>query len=267
MTSSHQPNLNWITQCTVKVKWSRYRPGVAQRVGRGIALLFHDGGTGRGWVVSSTPRPHFTPGKDPVSILQEAGWAPAPVWMCGKPRPTGIRSRTVQPVAQSLYRLSYPAHGQHNVLHVNKGKEHNSQKQYFIKFLEYNSNKYTGYMFRLISSHLQPPLCVNPDIQTFTALWDPKSLQNIKYGLYIKIKTSLLMPYRFLCIMNTFYSVIVGDHLEGPEGNSMWVEICSPYLLLLYSVIQNDGLNFMRLFFLKYTWYVNDLHNIWKRRY
>ena len=29
-----------------------------------------------GWMVSSTPRPHFTPGKDPVPILQEAGWAP-----------------------------------------------------------------------------------------------------------------------------------------------------------------------------------------------
>ena len=27
---------------------SRYRPGVAQRVGRGIALLFHDRGTRRG---------------------------------------------------------------------------------------------------------------------------------------------------------------------------------------------------------------------------
>ena len=27
-------------------------------------------------MVSSTPRPHFTPGKDPVPILQEAGWAP-----------------------------------------------------------------------------------------------------------------------------------------------------------------------------------------------
>jgi hypothetical protein len=25
-------------------------------------------------VVSSTPRPYFTPGKDPVTILQEAGW-------------------------------------------------------------------------------------------------------------------------------------------------------------------------------------------------
>jgi len=28
-------------------KRSRYRPGVAQRVGRGIALLFHDRGTRR----------------------------------------------------------------------------------------------------------------------------------------------------------------------------------------------------------------------------
>jgi hypothetical protein len=32
----------------VKVKRSRYRPSVAQRVGRGIALLFHDHGTRRG---------------------------------------------------------------------------------------------------------------------------------------------------------------------------------------------------------------------------
>jgi len=31
-----------------KVKCPRYMPGVAQRVGRGIALLFHDRGTRRG---------------------------------------------------------------------------------------------------------------------------------------------------------------------------------------------------------------------------
>jgi hypothetical protein len=31
---------------------------------------------------------------------------------------------------------------------------------------------------------------------------------------------------------------------------------------MLYSVIQKDGLNFVRLCFLNYTWYVNDLHNI-----
>jgi len=30
----------------------------------------------------------------------------------------------------------------------------------------------------------------------------------------------------------------------------------------LYSVIQKDGLNFVRLYFLNYTCHVNDLHNI-----
>jgi len=97
---------------------SRYRPGVAQKVGRGIALLYHDHGTRKGWVVSSTPWPHFTLGKDPVPILQEAAWAPGPVWTDRKSRPTGIRSRVVQPVAQSLYRLSYPAHPHYTNRHL-----------------------------------------------------------------------------------------------------------------------------------------------------
>ena len=94
----------------IKVKWSCYRSGVAQMAGRGIALLFHDRGTRRGWVVSSTPRPHFTPGKDPVPILQEAGWAPGPVWTCGKSRPhrDSIPDRPAR--SQRLYRLSYRAH-------------------------------------------------------------------------------------------------------------------------------------------------------------
>ena len=93
-----------------RIKWSRYRPGVAHRVGRGIALLFHDRGTRRGWVASSTPRPHFTPGKDPVPILQKAGWAPGPVWTGGKSRPNrdSIPDRPAR--SQSLYRLSYRAH-------------------------------------------------------------------------------------------------------------------------------------------------------------
>jgi len=93
-----------------KVKLSRYRPGVAQRVGRGIALLFHDRGTRSGWVASSTPRPHFTPGKDPVPILQEAGWAPGPVWTGGKSRPHRYSIPDRPARSQSLYRLSYPAY-------------------------------------------------------------------------------------------------------------------------------------------------------------
>ena len=55
----------WDSSEIKMVKRSRYRPGVAQGVGRGVALLFYDRGTRRGWVVSSTPRPHFTPRERP----------------------------------------------------------------------------------------------------------------------------------------------------------------------------------------------------------
>jgi hypothetical protein len=61
-------------------------------VSRGIALPVLDLGARRGgW---SAPRPgRLTPGKDPVPIVQEAGWAPESVWTCAKNlAPTGIRS-------------------------------------------------------------------------------------------------------------------------------------------------------------------------------
>ena len=38
-------------------------------------------------MVNVTPRPFFNPGKEPVPVLQEAGWAPGPVWMGGKASP------------------------------------------------------------------------------------------------------------------------------------------------------------------------------------
>jgi hypothetical protein len=60
-------------------------------------------------VVSSTPRPQFTPGKDPVPIVQEAGWAPGPVWTgVENLAPTGIRSPDRPARSQSLYQLSQP---------------------------------------------------------------------------------------------------------------------------------------------------------------
>ena len=69
-------------------------------------------------MVSRTPRPHFTPGKDPVPILQEAGWAPGPVWTGGKSRPhrDSIPDRPAS--RQSLYRLSYPAHTSSHLMSV-----------------------------------------------------------------------------------------------------------------------------------------------------
>ena len=72
---------------------------MTQRADRGKALLFHDRGTRRGWVVSSTPRPHFTP--------PEKTWYPfykrlgGPQGQSGRAEnlaSTGIRFRTVQPV-------------------------------------------------------------------------------------------------------------------------------------------------------------------------
>ena len=50
------------------------------------------------------------PGKDPVPILQEAGWAPGPVWTGGKSRPHRDSIPERPACRQSLYRLSYQAH-------------------------------------------------------------------------------------------------------------------------------------------------------------
>jgi hypothetical protein len=51
----------------------------------------------------------FTPGKDPVPIVQEAGWAPGPVWIgVENLAPTGIRSPDLPARSESLYRLRYP---------------------------------------------------------------------------------------------------------------------------------------------------------------
>ena len=56
------------------------------------------------------PRQHLTPGKDPVPIVQEAGWASGPVWTGAENlSPTGIRSPGRPARRQLLYRLSYRA--------------------------------------------------------------------------------------------------------------------------------------------------------------
>ena len=81
-----------------KVKCSGYMLGVAQRVGGGIALLFHDRGTRRGWVVSSTPRPHFIPGKTWYPFYRRLGRPQGRSGQAENLVASGIRSRTVQPV-------------------------------------------------------------------------------------------------------------------------------------------------------------------------
>jgi len=99
LAGSHLQVVNYkcfnIQLVKIKVKCSRYRPGVAQRVGRSIALLFHDRGTSR-WVSGQQHAPaalyprerpgtHFTggwvdprTGLDGRKISSPPGFDPGP---------------------------------------------------------------------------------------------------------------------------------------------------------------------------------------------
>jgi hypothetical protein len=51
------------------------------------------------------------PGKRPVPIIQEAGWASGTVWKGAENlAPTGIRTLDRTAGSESLYRLLYPVH-------------------------------------------------------------------------------------------------------------------------------------------------------------
>ena len=84
---------------------------MAHRGSRGIALFFLVHSTRRGWGLSTMPQPLFAPGKDPVPIVQKAGWAPGPVWTgVENLASTRIRSLDCPACSQSLYRLRHLAH-------------------------------------------------------------------------------------------------------------------------------------------------------------
>jgi hypothetical protein len=53
-----------------------------------------------GWVANATPRPLYLRERNPVTVVQEAGWDPWPVWTSADNlAPPGFDPRTVQPVA------------------------------------------------------------------------------------------------------------------------------------------------------------------------
>ena len=63
-----------------------------------------------------------------------------------------------------------------------------------------------------------------------------------------------------ICLRNS----IAQEHyvwISDEHPVALYISLRSPRFRL-YGVIQKDGLNFVRLYFLNYTWYVNDLHNI-----
>jgi hypothetical protein len=63
---------------------------------------------GGGWSASRPGR--LYPEKDPVTVVQEAGWAPGPVWTGAEDlAPPGFDLRTVQPVASRYTDCAFPA--------------------------------------------------------------------------------------------------------------------------------------------------------------
>ena len=64
--------------------------------------------------VNATPQPLYPRERDPVPIVQEAGWAPGPVWTGAENlASTGLDPRTAQPVASRYTDYAIPAHGLH----------------------------------------------------------------------------------------------------------------------------------------------------------
>jgi len=62
----------------------------------------------------------FTSEKDPVSIVQEAGWAPEPVSIGAENfAPTGIQSPDLPARSESLHRLRYSGQQNNVVMAVN----------------------------------------------------------------------------------------------------------------------------------------------------
>jgi len=93
---------------TVKRKFSRYRPGMAQRVGRGIVLLFHHRGTRRGEWSAARPGRILPPRKTRYPFT--GGWVGPRAGLDGRkisPHWNSIPDRPAR--NQSVYRLSYPA--------------------------------------------------------------------------------------------------------------------------------------------------------------
>jgi hypothetical protein len=93
--------------CTVVQALRLCTGRMAHRGSSGIGLLFLDHGTRR-WRVSVTTRPLFTPGKDPLPIVQGGPLGRSEEVRKISPT-TGIRSPVRPARCQSLYRLRYRA--------------------------------------------------------------------------------------------------------------------------------------------------------------
>ena len=93
----------------INVKFTLEQSTKTHRSSRDILLhILHTLALDGVWWLTPVPD-HFNSWKDPVPIVQEAGWAPGPVWTGAENlAPTGFRSPDRPARSESLHRLSYP---------------------------------------------------------------------------------------------------------------------------------------------------------------
>jgi hypothetical protein len=91
------------------IKFTSEQAVKARRKNRIQVYCFFNLGPRWGWMINVTSRPLYPQERDPVSIVQEAGWTPEPVWTGAENlTTTGIRSPDRPALSELLYRLSYP---------------------------------------------------------------------------------------------------------------------------------------------------------------
>ena len=109
-----RPSCKQLNLCSADIEWTskqvKFNREQSTKPRRGLkAYLYSFFNRGARWGGWTTPRSgRFTPRKDTVCIVQEAVWAPGPVWTGAENlAPTGIRSPDPPTHSESLYRLSY----------------------------------------------------------------------------------------------------------------------------------------------------------------
>ena len=100
----HGGSSGFVTPCVITACKIHEVPEREKRYGSTLSLT--SALYGGGW---STPRPgRFTPGRDPVLIVQEDVWASRPFWTgVENLPPTGVRYPDRSASSELLYRLSY----------------------------------------------------------------------------------------------------------------------------------------------------------------
>jgi hypothetical protein len=94
----------------IRQREPRNRPRRTHTVSGGISQLFLNLGTRRGVCGQHHAPVAFTPGKDPVPLVQEAGWATEPVWIDAENlAPLGFDPRPFKPVASRYTDYLIPA--------------------------------------------------------------------------------------------------------------------------------------------------------------